>query len=426
MKKRRLTLALTLILVALLPCALRTLLAQSAQIQEFMRGAENVRQIKFKKKVPTGNMSPSQFEKYQLKQLKREGVTKKRLKNLVRIGAKFGFYPRNFDMWKAQMEMLGGAAGGFYDHRTRRVFMLSGAGETGKQAQSQIVHELTHALDDQNFKIFDYFRKKAKDRLTDRVMATYAIAEGSAVTTQYHWMFGIPTYQNPQLRNLAGMYEQQGKANPAIAKCPEAMQLELLWRYSEGIRFVERLLKKGGPAELNKAFKDPPISTEQVLHPQEKYFNRDDPTEVDIDEKKLGKLLKGWKFLKKDNLGELFMWVFLKKYVGDAEAKRAAAGWDGDMTAGFIGKKKNQTLIIWLSVWDSKQDRDEFFNACKSALESKHSASATAQGDTCRFDGKEGPVLIEKKGMYVLVIDGTPKDKLEELKKEAWTNAKTK
>ena len=82
---------------------------------------------------------------------------------------------------------------------------------------------------------------------------------------------------------------------------------------------------------VNAAYLDPPVSTEQVLHP-EKYIGtpRDVPRDVRVPD--LGEDLgEGWRLVAQDVLGELILGAHLDRYLPDTqEALVAAAGWDGD------------------------------------------------------------------------------------------------
>ena len=59
------------------------------------------------------------------------------------------------------------------------------------------------------------------------------------------------------------------------------MENAFLFPYREGAQFVAALLDVGWWPAVNAAYLDPPVSTEQILHP-EKYIQnpRDDPQTV--------------------------------------------------------------------------------------------------------------------------------------------------
>jgi len=431
--KKTLILTLFAISVVLLFGFLTGLLADDDKIESLKKEVEKLRGLKFKKDVPVKNMKKKEFREFLIKLMHEDGITKEKARDIARIGVKFGFYPESFDLYNATLNLISGAVQGFYDFKSKQIFMISDAELPANlpkamaqvEIDSTILHELNHALDDQLFNIADYLRKDPDDRKADRAMAVMAILEGSALDAQLTWVLGQPSHLIP---GLGKMICDGQKKRPAISAVPEAMQIELLWRYEGGIDFVHRLLKKGGQKELEKALKDPPVSTEQVLHIDEKYYKEDEPIEIKIDEKKLGELLPEWEFVQKDNLGELFTDFFLKQYVDEKKATEASEGWDGDLYAAFKekGEKKKGMILIWLTVWDSEKDRNEFFNAYKQAVMQKCEIKSEAEGDSVTLKNDKGIFHVERKGHYVLCIDGFPDKLLDTIKKQVWSNVKEK
>ena len=53
-----------------------------------------------------------------------------------------------------------------------------------------------------------------------------------------------------------------------------------MFPYQQGLEFVMTLLDKGGYAAVDAAFKNPPVSTEQILHPDQ--YPNDVPAQVGI------------------------------------------------------------------------------------------------------------------------------------------------
>ena len=118
---------------------------------------------------------------------------------------------------------------------------------------------------------------------------------------------------------------------------------------------ARKLTNKGGWAAIDEVYRDPPLSTEQILHP-EKYREKPDyPMSIELGHAFPG---EGWKEAGRNVLGEMQLAILLKKHGG----KAAAAGWDGDRYAVFEGPKAKLGLV-WVSTWDSEDDAREF-HAC--------------------------------------------------------------
>ena len=156
----------------------------------------------------------------------------------------------------------------FYDPHAERILVR--AGLAGQELDGVLVHELTHALDDQWFHIG---RDSLYD-LTERGLAFSALLEGSALRVELAWW-----EQQPYDEDTA--YDED-LADEDTAVEDEALEEELLeddtdvdvvaadldFPYSAGLALVDALLADGGQARLDEAFRFPPLTSEQVLHPE--------------------------------------------------------------------------------------------------------------------------------------------------------------
>ncbi len=126
----------------------------------------------------------------------------------------------------------------------------------------------------------------------------------------------------------------------------------MIFPYFKGMVFCAKLTNKGGWAAIDEVYRNPPLSTEQILHPEKYRAEPDLPVSIDLGVLKPG---EEWKEVGRNVLGEMQLLVLLRKHGG----KPAAAGWDGDRYAVFEGPK-NQLGLVWLSTWDSEDDAREF------------------------------------------------------------------
>ena len=77
------------------------------------------------------------------------------------------------------------------------------------------------------------------------------------------------------------------------------------------------------------------------------------------------------------DLGELETRVFLEEHLGDRErAEGAAAGWDGDALRLFGGPEGE--ALVWISVWDSPAEADEFAVAAEEAYVQRYASERRA------------------------------------------------
>ena len=183
-----------------------------------------------------------------------------------------------------------------------------------------LVHELTHALDDQNYP----FDEGVVKEIGFRPLAVDALIEGDASRVENMYLASL----SPRDRLIA---RPPRRPNPTF---PSDLLELLRFPYDSGRSFVTYLAHKGGETAVDRAFDKPPLSDTEVLHPDE--FN-DEALAFAIDDiidrlpvpKPTGKALGviGPKFM-----GELLTRIFLEPAIGKVDAAEAASAWTGDQS----------------------------------------------------------------------------------------------
>lgn len=316
-----------------------------------------------------------------------------------------GLIPADFDLKSAYMKLLTEEVAAFYDPKTKTMHLIRepekkpmadakpkgllelimgrDGGFDKDEAQSVIAHELTHALDDQHFDL-DAMMEVVKDD-DDASLALSALMEGEATMTmmavgQNDWD-GSKIVRTP----AAGMDRMMRLLGPLMPlaggetarKSPPVMYESLIFPYFQGLVFAASLTNKGGWARLDQAYKNPPLSTEQVLHP-EKYLGPefDPPTAIEIPELQLPEPMR---MLGKSVIGELTIRIMLNRFGG----RNAAIGWDGDTLAVFQSKGEPRRFSgIWVSTWDTAKDASEFARAVSAAFAKSGVNAKITEDDT--------------------------------------------
>jgi hypothetical protein len=139
-------------------------------------------------------------------------------------------------------------------------------------------------------------------------------------------------------------------AAPAIVRAP------LLSRYLDGMLFCAALHAHGQFGDVDDAHRAPPVSTEQILHP-DRYFAHDLPDAIALPElPALGAL--GYLAHDEDTLGELEMSVWLAIGSSADRDRVAAAGWGGDRLRVYRGPG-TATAAVWWTTWDDQAEAIE-------------------------------------------------------------------
>ena len=174
-----------------------------------------------------------------------------------------------------------------------------------------LVHELTHALQDQSF---DLDRFENPDPLSDAGTAGEALVEGDATLTMLDYEARTHLETTPGMTGvLSGMMRDPRKTIAASPDLPGTREMlaapawfrdTLLFSYLQGAAFCLEVRRQGGQKLLDYAFTtDPPRSTEQILHPEKWYGRRDDPVVLHLPD--LAAELPGYNRAAEGELGEL-------------------------------------------------------------------------------------------------------------------------
>src|SRR5882672_3401511 len=377
-----------------------------------------LRGLEFKAPVAVGAYSKQELLDF-LKAEFEKDLPKEKAERYQRGYAKFGLIPADLDIYEAYLELFGSSIAGFYHPKTKELRLIR-AGEKGDAEEDALkamgidmesitlVHELTHAAQDQNFELSTLpIEDETND---DLVMALKSVIEGDASAVGWKYQF------KDQFEMVIGGINQTYKTGmlPGKAgKLPAYLRLSLTFPYGYGTDFIVKYLKgtKGELKDINNLFKDFPLSSEQILHP-EKYYDkekRNNPILVTMPD--LEKLFGApWKESFNNVHGEFATKLVLREFKGDklrlGMIDRAAEGWGGDRYVVLEDDKKN-AMYVWYTTWDTEKDAKEFYEAYCLALEKKYEQeSKEGREDKTSFTTPSGQVSIELKGSDVLVFDG--------------------
>jgi hypothetical protein len=272
-----------------------------------------------------------------------------------------------------------------------------------------MAHELTHALQDQHFNLRRFEKWPPGD--SDAELAAHSLIEGDATLTMTIYMAKNPLVALAFARSLGS----SGMSSEQFNQAPRALRESLVFPYLQGMEWTRQLYKRGGWNMVSEAFTRLPQSTEQILHP-EKYFSYERPLKVVLPDLR-NVLGPNWKRIDSDVNGEWSYYLILDQFLNSpTESRRAAAGWAGDRYALYEGPKLGQVFLEQIAAWDTENDAREFFDAYVKRTELRYPgarplASATnANGQHQRraWQTSEGGVVVELRGMRVVIVEGVP------------------
>lgn len=279
---------------------------------------------------------------------------------------------------------------GFYEPHAKRLYVRrkgGGAAPTPMELFT-LAHEAEHALQDRFFgtSAFENFDD------IDQSLAWRSLTEGDAVLASSvldaaQHGFG-PSESVVRISEVSRAQEGTwvsaaltGRTMPA----PSLLRAQLAWPYARGLSFVGALAESGGWALVNAALRNPPKTTEQVLH-IEKYLAGEGAVDVGTPPP-----VDGYALVERGRMGELQTRYVLAECMADPQANRAAKGWGGD--AYSIVARGGDQALLWSTAWDDEAAATRFADA----LEARRSCSRT---------GPKPPFTVARSGVRVAFVQG--------------------
>jgi hypothetical protein len=254
------------------------------------------------------------------------------------------------------------------------MYMVTDRAQFGPEEKATFAHEYTHALQDQ---YFDLTRLAPKHPTNDdRSLAIQALTEGDATLMQRLWAQEKMTQD--EINQLG-----QGGADSKLFSAPLFLREQLLFPYGDGFNFIRQIYQTSGYAGVDEVFRNPPESTEQILHP-DKYRAHEKPIEVILPDlvAQGGPLGSGWRLINSNVFGELDLRLILTQLTNATRGVRGAAGWGGDRWA-LVEKDGQQALVI-KSVWDTESDARTFFDTFGLAMKNRFSTAKEEEASAAR------------------------------------------
>jgi hypothetical protein len=371
-----------------------------------------------KKKVPSEVLSKEKFQHYLATHIK-DGAHDKETRATETALKMFGLVPQDFNLARETEDLLGEQAAAFYDYRKKRLYIIDST-PAGEEQQMALVHELAHALADQQHSLGKFLNHGSPD--SDETTAREAVMEGQA--TWLTWAYeakmagGKAEVPFSMLDRLTGDRDDSPDF-PVLDKTPLYMRESLLFPYNSGARFQDAVYRKLGRQAFDAVFAKGPVNTQQVLHPDH-YFDDQDPgnndpakkgaptTDPATIEKIAGKRAHEFRGLIEGSMGEFDHAVLLRQYIGEQPGKAAAAHWRAGWFRLYEHKKEHYPVLAYISRWDSEEAAQTYFGLYQRVLKAKwKKMEVTSASDTeVTGVGDSGRFTVRLAGTSVQVTEG--------------------
>lgn len=205
---------------------------------------------------------------------------------------------------------------GYYDPDTKRI-SIRGTTITPR-VKTTIVHELTHALQDQLYDL----KKLRSGAPSD--LAMLALIEGDASRVEGVYEESLTDAEKADIEKEGGL-----KPDPPLDEISrDVLSHSMAFPYIFGPAFLEVLIKLGGTAAFDEVYSRPPKSEAEIINPF-LYLSR-----VELDLPSTPPTPAGHKVLDfgdgADDFGQLTLFEMLATRIGFIPAWKALKGWRGD------------------------------------------------------------------------------------------------
>jgi hypothetical protein len=379
---------------------------ETRRIARMLRRVSAARGLETKRAVPGKTLSRvdliARVKDHVAKEIPNEAIRNEGL-----VLQLMGFVPPKFDYEAETFALLEAQLAGFYEPADGSMYMASDLDE--ENATATLAHELVHSLQDQHYDLGP--RSKYKPGQGDKSSAGSALAEGDATSAMIDVM--VQGSGSTALDVPESVFTEQVMASVSTgpgANAPHAMRASLVSPYIDGTIFIHALRKRGGWKEVDSVWRNPPTTTEQVLH-LEKYDTHEAAAEVAPPT--LLALGAGWTVADADTYGELGVRLTFGEWLDSGAAATAAAHWGGDRAV--LAKNGDNYALAWRLEYDAGTKVNDALWAERNypvllaALEAKVGPAAKEAGAVpfaCITRRELGPLALLRKGKTLVFIAG--------------------
>lgn len=356
---------------------------------------------------------------------------------------KFGLLPRQFNLHDFLIKLLGEQVAGFYDEKKKTMNLLDWV--SLDLQRPVMAHELTHALQDQNFDLEKM--QKEHEEIEKRGPADYnalivadeeatartALMEGQAMIVFADYLINtmggsdcagdpgceIPVQRSvgdfPQFVDLMLLQMDKAKGDSLLDSAPLLLREALIFPYTHGMRFAAKLLASGGrQMAFSNVVKRMPKTSREILQPEEYLAGHTVPP----------LLLPDFKFLKDGfeafdagAIGQMDVNIMMKQYRQEEAAAKLSPEWRGGSYYAVTRKgakpaDANSTAhigLIYVSRWSDEKSAQEFAKIYAAALNQRyskveHSPNSGSSGRD-KYTTSDGTVYIRQRGAVVIDVE---------------------
>lgn len=333
---------------------------------------------------------------------------------------KIGLLPRDFNLKEFLIKVQRKDIAAFYDDQTKTISLINTI--PAQEQEAILAHELTHALQDQNYDLHAWGRPGSKDgKESDDALkqndessaARRAVVEGQATVVMMDYML---SKTGRTLANTPGLiYRMEDPLvkfsidTQMVHDAPMILRESGTFPYRDGLIFEGELLQAGGKKmAFAGAFAHPPQTTHEIIQPRA-YLNHEKLPPLPFPDAR-AMLQDQYEVFDSGTVGELdvraLLWQFGSRTLADDLSKH----WLGGAYMAFRKKSANagttaDLKMFYVSRWNSELAAQRFTKFYVGAVARRYQNALPATGASCsgsdcplssaQFTTEEGPVIVE-------------------------------
>jgi hypothetical protein len=353
---------------------------QTEDRQQIEQQTSQLRGLAFKNPVTYKMIDRSQLRGVLVEKV-RDQYTDQEFRDYSRSLATLGLIPENTDLFNVIVSLYGEQVAAFYAPDERALYTFKDLLFSSNLDKMLLSHELTHALQDQNFDL-QKFPLKIKDN-DDLALATSALVEGDATMLMTRW-YVENVDPSKMLGDVGAML---GQNTAKLRETPPYLRELLMFPYQQGQQFAMTLFVSGGTAGIDAAFRNPPTCTKDILHPEQFLKQRATPEHIELPRLES----EDWRLIGNNTLGEFGTRFILGQGIGAYDGQVLAEGWNGDRYNVYEHGSNGPTAFVWVTAWEDERAAGEFEDAYKKVV--KQRGGPAGAGLHTQRDGKRVTVL---------------------------------
>lgn len=287
-----------------------------------------------------------------------------------------GLLGSDVDLVQAMNDLGSGGILGLYDHEDKRIRLRGD--ELTPVVKSTLVHELTHALQDQHFDLQGTSERHEEEDDSGAAAGWAAVVEGDADRIEEEYAASLSAKEKKALERAES--EDSEQADEDLSDVPPFLLTSISSSYAFGDVLLSLATELDGEDAIDELFEKPPTTEEHLLDPWTLLTDEQDASEVEEPE-----LADGGKDFDAGTLGAPTWLFMLAERIAPLRALDAADGWAGDHYVAYELDDRSCLRVDYLG--DTRNDVVEMRGALQQwiARGPKGTASVRAHGEGLRF-----------------------------------------